>query len=112
MKHPEGLAKDVNSLWITRKKHELWQLLGDREEVKGRSGEQPQIQKYLCSALPSQWHINFKPGLKFWFCVLHTEVKGVGWKLLQQQTTLKLAHTHVPKKIKKSYKYYTMAHLF
>lgn len=35
--------------------------LGDRAEAKRGSGEQPQIQKYLCLALPSQWHINFKP---------------------------------------------------
>lgn len=94
MKHPEGFAKHVNSLWITRKKHELWQLLGDREEVNGGNGEQPQIQKYLCSALPSQWHINFKPSCKFWFCVLHTKVKGVGRKP-QHQTTLKFAHRDI-----------------
>lgn len=103
MKCLEGLAKDVNSLWITRKKHELWQLLRDREKVKGGSGEQPQMQKYLCSALPSQWHINFKliasPGF-----VYYTQ-KSRDWEgnyFSKRQLSSLHTQIHAPKKIKKA----------
>lgn len=50
---------------------------------------------------------------KYCFCVSHTKVRGVGRRLLQQQTTPKFARTGMcTQKSKKGYKYYPEAHLF